>query len=147
MSDATIWWLLAGAVVALELLSGTFYLLMLALGLAAGAIAAHSGAGLTVQLWSAALLGGGAVLSWSRLARRRDLGTDSSTNPDLNLDIGRFVQVTSWNADGTTNVWHRGARWEAELEQPAAPAGSGRFRIIAVRGSRLVLAASPQPEN
>ena len=143
MSDATIWWLLAGAVVALELLSGTFYLLMLALGLAAGAIAAHTGASLTLQLCSAALFGGGAVLTWSRLARRRDPGGDSSVNPDINLDIGQFVQVTGWNADGTANVWHRGAHWAAELEQPAALASSGRFRIIAVRGSRLILRAAP----
>ncbi|MFZ2989079.1 NfeD family protein, partial [Ideonella sp.] len=30
MADSTIWWLLAGGAVALELVTGTFYLLMLA---------------------------------------------------------------------------------------------------------------------
>ena len=33
MAEPTIWWMLAGAAVALELLTGTFYLLMFALGL------------------------------------------------------------------------------------------------------------------
>ena len=89
MSDATVWWLLAGAAVALELVSGTFYLLMLALGLAAAALAAHAGAGLAWQLSCAALVGGGAVLAWSRLARQRGQGADSAANPDLNLDIGQ----------------------------------------------------------
>ena len=37
MAHSTVWWLVAGAAVALELMTGTFYLLMLAIGLAAGA--------------------------------------------------------------------------------------------------------------
>ena len=45
MADSTVWWLLAGAAVAVELMTGTFYLLMLAIGLAAAALAAHAGAG------------------------------------------------------------------------------------------------------
>ena len=147
MSDSTLWWLLAGAAIALELISGTFYLLMLALGLAAGALAAHAGAGLAWQLASAALVGGGAVLAWSRLARRRDQGADSAANPDLNLDIGQTVMVEHWHHDGHAEVQHRGARWEAELEHPTAQAASGRHRIVAVRGSRLILAAPTNREN
>ena len=37
MSHATIWWILTGSLVIAELLTGTFYLLMLAIGAAAGA--------------------------------------------------------------------------------------------------------------
>ncbi|TNF61541.1 MAG: NfeD family protein, partial [Burkholderiales bacterium] len=47
MADSTLWWLMTGAAVVLELLTGTFYLLMLAIGLAAGAVAAHLGLDLT----------------------------------------------------------------------------------------------------
>ena len=39
----SLWWLTVGALVAAELATGTFYLLMLALGAAAGAMAAHAG--------------------------------------------------------------------------------------------------------
>ena len=39
MAMSTIWWLLAGGAVALELFTGTFYLLMVALGLGAGGAA------------------------------------------------------------------------------------------------------------
>jgi membrane protein implicated in regulation of membrane protease activity len=147
MSNATLWWLLAGGAVALELVSGTFYLLMLALGMAAAALAAHAGAGLAWQLTCAALVGGGAVLAWSRLVRQRERGSDSSANPDLNLDIGQTVMVEQWQADGHAEVWHRGARWQAELQQPAAQAASGYYRIVAVRGSRLIVAAPPEREN
>ena len=37
VSPATVWWVVAGAAVAVELATGTFYLLMIALGLAAAA--------------------------------------------------------------------------------------------------------------
>jgi len=39
-NGSTLWWVIAGTLVALELATGTFYLLMLALGAAAGALAA-----------------------------------------------------------------------------------------------------------
>ena len=40
MNESTIWWLIAGSLVGIELMTGTFYLLMLAIGASAGAIAA-----------------------------------------------------------------------------------------------------------
>jgi hypothetical protein len=43
MDNPTAWWILAGFFVAMELVSGTFYLLMLAVGAVAGALAAHAG--------------------------------------------------------------------------------------------------------
>lgn len=144
MKDSTVWWLLAGAAVALELLSGTFYLLMLALGLAAAALAAQLGAGPTVQLGAAALIGGGAVLLWSQLARQRTDSSDRSDSQDLNLDIGQIVQVGHWRADGSAQVRHRGAEWTVELDQPAVSPAAGRYRIVAVRGSHLIVQAQPE---
>ena len=47
MSEPTLWWLVTGAIVVAELLTGTFYLLMLGLGAVAAALAAHLGASLT----------------------------------------------------------------------------------------------------
>ncbi len=151
MSDATVWWLLTAAAVALELLSGTFYLLLLGIGLAAAALAAHLGAGLALQLTVAALVGGGAVLFWSQRMRQRPDPADGSANADLNLDIGQLVQVERWNADGNATVRHRGADWTAELEDATAAAHAmpvtqpapGRYRIVAVRGSHLIVQALP----
>lgn len=149
MSDSTVWWLLTAAAVALELLNGSFYLLMLGIGLAAAALAAHLGAGMALQLTAAALVGGGAVLFWSQRMRQRPDPADGSANADLNLDIGQLVQVEHWNADGSASVRHRGAEWTAELDDTAAAANAinaaqpapGRYRIVAVRGSHLILQA------
>ena len=57
-NPATWWWLAAGVAVAVELATSTFYLLMVAFGLADGALAAHLGFGSTVQIVVAALVGG-----------------------------------------------------------------------------------------
>ena len=45
MSDTTIWWLITGGLVAMELTTGTFFLLMLAIGSAAAAMATYAGFG------------------------------------------------------------------------------------------------------
>ena len=54
LSASTLWWLVAGALVAVELATGTFYLLMLSLGCVAGALAAHAGLSDTPQMVTAA---------------------------------------------------------------------------------------------
>ena len=128
---------LAGVLVAIELSTGTFYLLMLALGLAAAALAAHAGTGLSVQWLAAALVGGGAVGLWHR-RRQAQPPSDPQRNPDLNLDIGERVQVVGWSAQGTARVQHRGTQWDARLSAGASPA-SGWHRIVAIDGSQLVL--------
>jgi len=140
MDNATLWWLLAGGAVALELLTGTFFLLMLALGLAAGALTAHTGLGVSAQLVCAALVGGGAVVAWQRWRRGHVAQRSAATNPDVNLDIGETVQVTEWAADGTARVRFRGADWTAvpDTPQPSTPTLSpGPYRIVAVQGNRL----------
>ena len=77
MADATVWWLATGLVVLLELFTGTFYLLMLAVGLAAGALAAHAQLGLSGQLVVAALVGATTV-SLASLAPGADSDPDAT---------------------------------------------------------------------
>jgi membrane protein implicated in regulation of membrane protease activity len=141
MSDYVLWWLLAGGAVVLELLTGTFYLLMLALGLAAGALAAHAGFGLSAQLLVSALAGSGAVMAWHLYRGKHPQGAPAQANPDVNLDVGSIVHIEdagSWTAEGTATVRYRGAEWAAELAS-GSPACAGQFTIEQVRGSVLVL--------
>ena len=100
MAESSIWWLLAGAAVAVELMTGTFYLLMLAVGFAAAALAAHVGFGVAVQLVTAAVVGGGAVTAWHVLRGKKMQGAPAQSNQDVNMDIGQTVQVHNWHADG-----------------------------------------------
>jgi membrane protein implicated in regulation of membrane protease activity len=138
MAESTIWWLLTGTAVAVELVSGTFYLLMLAIGLAAGAIAAHAGATLPLQLITAALIGGGAVAAWRLQRGKRPDEPAASSNRDVNMDVGEIVHVDAWNADGTASVKYRGAQWTVVAEGGAVH-GTGPHRVREVVGSRLVV--------
>jgi membrane protein implicated in regulation of membrane protease activity len=138
----TLWWLTAGVLVAAELATGTFYLLMLALGCVAGALAAHAGAALSTQLVSAALLGGGATVAWHFNRLRRPPAAPTESNRDVNLDIGQQVQVPEWAGDGTARVHYRGAAWSVRLADGAA-AAPGPHVIVAVRGSELRVAPLP----
>ena len=138
MTESTVWWVLAGTIVALELVTGTFYLLMLSFGFVAAALAAHLGAPMTAQLVVASLFGCGAVVMWRRYKRQQPAAPLANANRDVNLDIGETVYVSEWRPDGTSTVKYRGAHWSAaSLEEPTPTAGN--FRIVEVVGSRLML--------
>ena len=137
-SASTGWWVVAGLLVAVELASGTFYLLMLALGAAAAALVAHAQASFSVQVAVAALVGGGAVAAWHLLRVRQPAAPPAEANRDINLDIGTRVQVSAWNADGTARVPYRGATWSARHSGSGAPR-PGVHVIVAVNGSELML--------
>ena len=132
------WWIVAGVLVAIELASGTFYLLMLALGAVAAALAAHVGMSMPIQLFAAALVGGGAVAGWHQRQRMRPGPAPANANRDVNLDIGEHVHVAEWQPDGTASVDYRGARWSARHAGVDVPS-PGEFVIQAIEGSRLVL--------
>ena len=138
MADSTLWWLLAGAAVAVELITGTFYLLMLGIGMAAGALAAHVGASTPMQLVVAAVVGGGAVAGWHVLRGRRLAGAAPGAGANLDFDAGEPVHVDAWTADNTTQVRYRGTVWTV-VPAGGTPEGSGAHKVRRVDGSRLVL--------
>ena len=140
LSSAGVWWIAAGVAVAAELATGTFYLLMIALGLAAGALANHFCASQPVQLVADAIVGGGATALWHwRRAARAGPALPASVDRDVNLDVGERVVVDAWGADRTARVSYRGSTWSARL-LAGAPAGAGEHVVAAVEGNWLVLA-------
>jgi membrane protein implicated in regulation of membrane protease activity len=140
LASSTLWWIAAGVAVAAELATGTFYLLMIALGLAAGGLAASMGASWVWQLLGAALVGGGAVAAWTTLRARRPDPLPANANPDVQSDIGRQVHVTRWAGDGTARVHYRGAEWTARWQGATPPPpGAGHYTIRSIDGNQLVV--------
>jgi membrane protein implicated in regulation of membrane protease activity len=135
----TLWWLATGALVAAELATGTFYLLMLALGCVAGAVAAHAGLSGTTQIASAALLGLAATAAWHLRRSRQPRAQPAQSNRDVNLDIGSPVRVEQWQADGSARVQYRGSAWSARFAGKGTPS-PGEHIIVAVHGSELRVA-------
>lgn len=135
-NGATNWWIAAGVLVAVELATGTFYLLMFAVGAAAGAIAAHAGAGGTAQIVAAALVGGGATVAWHLKRARQPARPPSGSDRDVQQDVGRTLHVNLWNDDGSARVQYRGAAWSVRYDGSDTPS-PGEHVIVAVDGNLL----------
>ena len=138
MSEWMIWLAAAGVLVICELFAGTFYLLMVALGVAAGGIAAWCGAGMPVQTVTAAVIGVLATVLLRRTKYGRRVKVDVARDPNVNLDIGQRIVVREWR-DGRARVMYRGAMWDVELV-PGGAIGDGEYTIQAMLGSRLIVA-------
>ena len=138
MAQPTIWWLLAGGIVAVELLTGTFYLLMIAVGFVAAAIAAHLGGGPVLQMVVAAVVGGGAVIAWHFKRKQSHSELPAQANANVNMDIGETVHVTAWSLDGTASVQYRGANWTVIHRSGVSPS-AGPHRVAEVVGNRLLV--------
>ena len=138
MADWMVWLAAAGVLIVLELFSGTFYLLMMAVGLVFGALAAWLGAAMPVQTIAAAVVG---IVATTLLHRSRfgyKPRGDAARDKNVNMDIGESVAVDAWR-DGRARVMYRGALWDVELG-PGAQPQAGDFRIVEVQGSRLIVA-------
>jgi membrane protein implicated in regulation of membrane protease activity len=127
------WWILAAVLVGVELTSGTFYLLVYGVAAAAAGLAAWLGAGLLMQLVTAggiAVLGTLALRHWKR-------STDHPESTVQDMDIGKIVQVESWQGD-RGQVKYRGALWDAVAESDGVDS-TRPLTIRAVKGNTLVL--------
>lgn len=138
------WWGLAVLLGMFEMLTATFFLLVLGLGCAAGGFVAWAGGGFVWQLLAAAAVSFAGWLALRRFSPGR-AGRNVNASRDLLLDIGERVRVEHWQPDRRARVVYRGADWAAELE--AGDAGAlqpGEYVIRRIEGNRLIV-ARPQP--
>jgi membrane protein implicated in regulation of membrane protease activity len=133
MAPYIYWFLLALILVGLEMVSGTFYLLMLAIAMAVGGLAALFYVALPWQFALSAV----AVIIGTILLRRWK-GSHAQGAVDNNLDAGQAVKVLSWHDDGTARVFFRGAEWSAEVED-ATVSHDAPLYIKSMRGSTIIL--------
>lgn len=138
MTQMVIWLSLAGVVVILEMCTGTFYLLMMALGLAAGGAMAFFGYHVPYQLLVGAIVGSVATLLLRVSGFHRKSNTPPMQDPNVNMDIGQNIYVASWTGT-TARSMYRGAFWDIDLA-PGATAIPGSFTIREISGSRLIVA-------
>ncbi len=129
------WWIIAAVLIAIELTSGTFYLLLFGVAAAVAGLAAWLGANLVVQLLIAGLIGLGG--SWALRRWKR-----STANPvAASFEIGHAVKLDTW-FDGRGQVQYRGAVWDAEAESASVDSTRPLF-IRAVNGNTLIVGNQP----
>ena len=135
------WLALAGIVVILEMFTGTFYLLMITVGLIAGAATAAIFPSVQIQMLVAALVGAGATVLLHNSKYGWKERKDAATDPNVNIDIGQQLTVTKWTekVEGifVARAKYRGAMWDIELHSTQSEAGE--FVINEVQGSRLIV--------
>lgn len=137
MSDWMGWLLAAGVVVILELFTGTFYLLMIAIGLASAGLVALAGLGAPAQTLTAAGVGVLATLLLRRSKYGKTAHSEVGRDANVNMDVGQRLSVAHW-VDGAARVMYRGAQWDVQLA-PGADPEAGSYTIQEVRGSRLIV--------
>lgn len=140
--EAWTWWLVvAGVVIICELFTGTFYLLMFALGLASAAIASLFVSSVQLQMLIAAVIGSAATIALHNSKYGWKERGDAARDPNVNIDIGQQLKVDEWQEQGNgiyvARTKYRGAMWDVELRH--SNGSSGLFVIEAVEGSRLIV--------
>ena|ERR1700690_3830325 len=105
-------WLAAGfALVIAELVTGTFFLLVLGIAAFAGSATAWFGFGFWLEALCAAVVGIAGVF-WVRQQRK------AMQRPDMaSLDVGQAVTLDAWvnREQGAARVKYRNTLWDAEV--------------------------------
>jgi membrane protein implicated in regulation of membrane protease activity len=137
MSYWVLWLAAAGILAVAELMTGTLYLLIFAVGAAVACLAAYAGLGLAMQILAAAVtsFAGWLLLKKLRPARKQ---VAPESNPNLNMDIGTVVRIASIE-NGRVTVMHRGTKWDAAIEGNRPALMDRDYVIKAVRGAQLIL--------
>lgn len=135
MSGWVAWFVFGLVLLGVELLTGTFYLLVFALAAALAGVAAWFGLPFAAQLAVAAAGGIGGAAAVRRWKQSRADAPQSLQN----LDVGQTVHVAAWSAEGSARASYRGAEWDVRLA-PGAPATPGEQVIQSIDGSRLIVA-------
>jgi len=135
--DASLAWLIAGiALIVAELLTGTFYLLVLGIAALVAAAVAYGGGTFLMQVMVAGVIAIAGIL-WIR-ARKQAL----TARPVPGLDIGQPVTLDSWvnREDRLARVKYRDALWDAIVEGDFRGEAGEVFYIRAAEGNTLRVA-------
>lgn len=130
-------WLAAGfALVIAELVTGTFFLLVLGVAAFAGSATAWFGLGFWVEAMCAATVAVAGVF-WVRQRRKASPQADMAS-----LDVGQTVTFDAWvsREQGVARVTYRNTQWDAAVEDERDIERGQVLFIHAVDGSTLKVA-------
>jgi membrane protein implicated in regulation of membrane protease activity len=136
MDPALAWAIVAMVLVITELLSGTFYLLMLAIAAFGAAAAAYFGHAFPVQCSVAAVLAAAGCYG-VHVYRAKSMPQQMAP-----IDAGMPASFESWLDAGArlARVRYRGASWEARVEGTEAMEPGATVFVVAADGNTLKVA-------
>ena len=137
MQEDLAWAVIGLLLVIVELLTGTFYLLVLGIAAFGAALAAWLGQGFPVQVIVAAAI---AALGCYgvHIYRARNL-----TQKMPSVDAGQPANFESWVDQGArlARVTYRGASWDALVEGEESPEAGAILYVLATQGNTLKVTA------
>lgn len=137
-------WIVAGfALVIAELITGTFYLLVVGAGAFAGAAAAWLGAPLLLQAVAGSVVAIAGVIAVHHWHSRQPANRPGHDNF---LDRGQPVVLEGWANEtaSVARVKYRGTSWDARLARAGErPAPGTTLYIEGQEGNTLVVALAP----
>ena len=133
MDPALAWAILGLALVITELVTGTFYLLMLALAAFGAGAVAWLGQGFPVQSIVAGVIGAAGCYG-VHLYRAR-----TATQKMPAIDAGMPASFENWTDAGArrARVRYRGASWDARVEGSEALEPGAQLYVVATEGNTL----------
>jgi membrane protein implicated in regulation of membrane protease activity len=135
--DHSLAWAIGGLALAIaELLSGTFYLLMLALAAFGAAAAAYLGFGFGAQIVVAAVVSAGGCYG-VHLYRAKNRSAQMPS-----IDAGMPASFEQWldPAARLARVRYRGASWDAQVEGAEALEPGSALYVVNTNGNTLQVA-------
>jgi membrane protein implicated in regulation of membrane protease activity len=134
-------WLLAGLLlVVVELMTGTFYLLILGIAAGIGSLVAFLG----LPLWIQAVVAAIAAVIGAGLVHRYHRAANATSPKDIDNDVGQTVTIESWISEPQrlARVRYRGTTWDAEVVGSDAIALNAHLYVVATEGSRLKVSST-----
>jgi len=133
MDEDVLWAILGLTLVIVELLSGTFYLLVLGIAAFGAALAAWLGQGFPVQ---AVVAAGIAALGCYGVHVYR---AKSATGQMAPVDAGQPASFENWVDQGArlARVSYRGASWDALVDGDAAIEAGALLYVVTANGNTL----------
>lgn len=133
MDDDVLWAILGLTLVIVELLTGTFYLLVLGIAAFGAALAAWLGQGFPVQVIVLAVI---AALGCYGVHVYRTRNTTRQMAP---VDAGQPASFEAWvdPAARLARVSYRGASWEALVDGDAPVDAGAMLYVVTVNGNTL----------
>ena len=141
MANHLIWLVLGLLLITVELMTGTFYLLVLGLGALIAAALGFLGGSFSAQALGASLVTVVGIVAVNRLRRN-----NNNAQPAMSdyIDFGQPVVFERWTneAAGLARVSYRGTTWDAHVLGNSEPQATDVLYICGNNGGRLQVAVA-----
>jgi membrane protein implicated in regulation of membrane protease activity len=145
MQPALAWLLVGLLLVVVELVTGTFYLLILGLAAGIGSLVAFLGQ----PFWIQALIAAIAAVVGGVLVYRYHRAANATSPKDTANDIGQTVTIESWVSESQriARVHYRGTVWDAEVLGNDRVEPNALLYVVGMEGSRVKVSSTRPPER